>query len=70
MTETKKITGEIEIPQTIVEDIRLKVKNIPDFKEKIKSSLEKITTELVEVILAGAINLNASDIHIEPEKEK
>jgi len=70
MPETKKISGNIKISQKIVKEIQLKVKNISDLEEKIKSSLEKITTELVETILVGAISLNASDIHIEPEKDK
>ena len=70
MSETKKITGEIEIPQNIIEDIQAKIKNISDFKEKIESSLGKVTTELLEIILAGAINLDSSDVHIEPEEEK
>lgn len=68
MEQAKKITGEVEIPQTIIKDIQKKVKNISAFKEKIEASLEKSVTEFLEIILAGAINLNSSDIHIEPEE--
>jgi len=70
MEQAKKITGEVEIPQHIVKDIQEKVKNIPDFKKKIEASFKKTTTELLSVILAGAINLDASDIHIEPEEKQ
>jgi len=70
MPETKKITGEVEISQSIVKDIQEKVKNIPDLKEKIEKSLKKSVTELLEIILVGAINLDSSDIHIEPEEEQ
>ncbi len=70
MFGSKKITGEVEISQSIIEYAQLKIKNIPDFQETIKSFLKKTTTELVEIILMGSINLNASDIHIEPEKER
>ncbi len=70
MEQAKKITGEVEIPQAIVKDVQNKVKNIPGFKKKIESSLKKITTELLSIILAGAINLDASDIHIEPEEKQ
>lgn len=68
MEQAKKITGEVEIPQDIIKEIQKKVKNIPAFKEKIKASLGKSVTEFLEIILAGAINLDASDIHIEPEE--
>ncbi len=64
MQRAKSITGEIEISKEI------KVENLPGFKEIIESSLDKNTTELLGIVLAGAINLNASDIHLEPEEEK
>jgi len=62
MEKIKKITGEVEIPQ-------IKIQNIFEFKEKIESSLKKNVTELLEIILAGSINLEASDIHLEPEED-
>jgi len=70
MEEVKKITGEVKIPEDIVKDIQAKVKNIPSFKKKIEASLEKTTTELLSIILTGAISLNSSDIHIEPEEKQ
>ena len=63
MEQVKKITGEVEITQ-------LKIEGVPDFKKKIEDFLKKSTSELLEIILAGSINLDASDIHIEPEEEK
>lgn len=66
--EEKKITGQVEIPQSIISDVQKKVKDINDFKKKIEDSLEKSTTEIVEIILTGAIKLGSSDIHIEPEE--
>ena len=69
MPETK-ITGGVKISQSIIEEVQKKVKNISDFKEKIKLSLGKNVTELLEIILAGAIKLDSSDIHIEPEKNQ
>lgn len=70
MEQAKKITGEVEIPQTIIRDIQKKVKNVSDFKAKIETSLKKNITEFLQIILAGAINLDSSDIHIEPEEKK
>lgn len=70
MEEVKKITGEIEISPTLVKDIKKEVKNIPDFKEKIEKSLTKKTSDLIELILAGAFFLEGSDVHLEREEEK
>jgi len=66
---SKKITGEVEISPSIF-SITQKVKNVPDFKEKVEGFLEKSVTELLEVILGGSINLETSDIHIEPQEEE
>ena len=70
MEQAKKITGEVKIPQHIVKDIQKKVKSISDLKKEIEASFKKTTTELLNIILAGAINLDASDIHIEPEEKQ
>lgn len=70
MEQAKKITGEVKIPKHIIKDVQKKVKNIPSFKKEIEASFEKTTTELLNIILAGAINLDASDIHIEPEEKQ
>ncbi len=63
MEGTKKIIGQVEIS-------KLKISNIAEFKKKIDSSLKKSTSELLEIILAGAIALDCSDIHIEPEEKQ
>ena len=70
MEQAKKITGEVKIPESIVKDVQEKAKDIPGFKKKIEACLEKTTTELLSVILTGAINLDSSDIHIEPEEKQ
>jgi len=48
----------------------MEIKNIPEFKQKIAQSLNKKITELLEVVLKGAITLTASDLHIEPQKNE
>jgi general secretion pathway protein E len=68
MAEFQRITGKVEMPESIVLDIEKTVNNISDFKNKIEENLERKTSELMEVILVGAINLTASDIHLEPEE--
>lgn len=43
--------------------------NMSDFKSLIEKSLKGPTTELLEVILGGAVSLRASDLHFEPQEE-
>ena len=66
---SKKITGETEITKDIFSEIKKEVKNISDFKKKIEDSFEGRLTEILEIILGGAIHLKASDIHFEPKEE-
>ena len=66
----KKISKEIEISSQRLIEAKKKIKNIFDFKEKIEEAEGKSLSEILEVILGGGITLRASDIHIEPEKEK
>ena len=64
MKET--ITGVVEIKSQTLQRLEREVKDISDFRKDIKNFLQKSTTELLEFILGGVINLNGSDIHIEP----
>lgn len=66
----KRITGEIKISKPKILEIEAEVNNVSDFKQKIEEYLEYPVTELLEIVLVGAINLDASDIHIEPEEER
>src|SRR4030042_154596 len=70
MEQAKKIRGEVQINEVVIKDVQKEVKNIKNLKEKIETNLEKSTTESLEIILIGAIALDSSDIHIEPEEEK
>lgn len=63
---SKKITGSVQIPKEQFE----KIKNISDFQKEVEKSLSEITTEIIEIVLAGSLSLGASDIHIEPEEDK
>ncbi len=67
---SKKITAKMEISPQVFADIQKKIKNISNFKEKIEEFLTKSVSEFLEVILAGGIILEASDIHIEPEENQ
>jgi len=46
------------------------IKSISDLKAEIEKATIEDVSELIETIMVGAINLGASDVHIEPEQEK
>ncbi len=69
MNETKKISGEIKISSIVIKLLRRDIRNLEGLKEKIGSSLDKNVTEILEIILIGAILLGISDIHLEPEEK-
>ena len=64
--------GSIDISGDVLKKIASKIKSIVEIKEEI-GSVEKdkthTTSHVLEIILAGAIAIDASDIHIEPEKD-
>ncbi len=66
--EGSKITREVKIEDLTAERVEKGIKNILDFKREIESILDRKTTEIIDVILGGAIVLDLSDIHIEPEE--
>jgi type IV pilus assembly protein PilB len=71
MTEvSKKITGIVEISPEIVQEAKKGMQNIPQLKEKIGQVSAENITDVLDIILMGAINLNASDIHIEPSENE
>ncbi|OGZ18392.1 MAG: hypothetical protein A2Z68_02540 [Candidatus Nealsonbacteria bacterium RBG_13_38_11] len=51
-------------------ELKKNIKNISDLKTEIGKATVEDITELIETIMVGAINLDASDIHVEPEKDK
>jgi len=73
MAESSKIGG-LDISGEVLRDTAKNIKYIQDIEKLVIEALEgnKIhkISRLLEVILAGAIAVKASDIHIEPEKER
>lgn len=47
-----------------------KIRGVSDLAENIQKIISGTTADILKTILAGAIILNASDIHLEPEKER
>jgi len=73
MAESSKIGG-LDISGEVLRDTAKKIEKIQDIEKLITEALEgnKIhkISRLLEIILAGAIAIKASDIHIEPEKDR
>jgi len=65
----EQIKGQVKIEKEKFNKIKKKVDSILSLKKEVENSFSQETTEILEVILAGSIILDASDIHIEPEKE-
>ncbi len=71
MDETKKkLLGTVVISKDVIDEVKKDVKNISSFETKIKEYITQNITNLLDVILFGAITLDASDIHIEPQEDK
>jgi type II secretory ATPase GspE/PulE/Tfp pilus assembly ATPase PilB-like protein len=69
MAQAKKILGSVAISPEIIDQAKKEIKNIESFKKKIEDSLSQNVTALLDVILFGAIILDASDIHIETQED-
>jgi len=65
-----KITGKIQISKTRATPIKKNITGIDSLKKEIEKNLKKEVTELMEVILSGAIYLSVSDIHFEPQEKE
>lgn len=66
----ESIKGEIKIEQKEIAKARSKIKDILAFKKEIEKTFKKEISALLDIALLGAIELDASDLHLEPEKEK
>jgi len=66
----KEITGEVKISKEKLDQFKQAANNTDDLKKVVDEYSAEKTTELAEVLLGGALSLDASDIHIEPEKDK
>lgn len=73
LAQTSKVGG-LDISGEVLQEIAKNINHIQDIEKLVTEALEgnKIhkISRLLEIILAGAIAVKASDIHIEPEKDR
>ncbi|MFB6212484.1 MAG: GspE/PulE family protein [Candidatus Magasanikbacteria bacterium] len=67
--EEEEITGEVNINAKRVNRIKESVDSLNDLTEKIENFESPKVSQILEVIIAGAMSLGASDIHLEPEDQ-
>ncbi|MBI2053949.1 MAG: type II/IV secretion system protein [Candidatus Staskawiczbacteria bacterium] len=68
-TTTKKLLGSVTISEEIIGEVGKSVNSVPSYKKKIEEYMGQSVSELLDVALFGAITLNASDIHLEPQEK-
>lgn len=73
MAESSRVGG-LDIEAEILRDTAKNIHQMQDISVLIKKAIEENKahkiSRLLEIILAGAIAINASDVHIEPEKDR
>lgn len=70
MEEAKKILGSVTITPAIIEEADREIKDVAAYQKKIQEYASKSVTELLDIILYGAIILDASDVHIETQEKE
>ncbi len=66
--ERDQITGQIQIPASLVEETRATVQNLTQLKERLAGVTPESVTNFLHVLLIASLSLDASDAHIEPEE--
>lgn len=67
--EREKITGEVRISAELVKEITERVQNISQLKAALEEVQSEEVTKIFSVLLLSTLPLDASDVHIEPEKQ-
>ena len=70
LPQDKDISGSIEITPENLEKLQEMIKYVDDFKDIYMRAALKNVTALLELLIAGALSLESSDIHIEPQEDK
>lgn len=67
-TEEKEISGRVAIDHTRLGELMTRMTNLEDVRQAIADFKSPLTSEMLEIVIAGAMALRASDIHLEPRE--
>jgi type IV pilus assembly protein PilB len=70
VSETKEIAGSVEINEGHIKELQSQIKSISDFTSALKNFKSPYTSQVLEIILAGAMAMKTSDIHLEPSENE
>lgn len=68
--EREKITEEVEITSEKIDQLQREISTSEDIRNKLEGASRMAVTEILEIILAGALKIEASDVHFEAEEEQ
>lgn len=68
--ERTKITKEVEITPEKIGKLQEEIGTFEDVGKKLESASKMTVTEILEIILAGALKIEASDVHFEAEEKQ
>lgn len=69
INETKDISGSVEINEDNIRALQEKIKVLNDLSKEIAAFKSPYTSQILEIVLAGALAMKASDAHLEPGEE-
>ena len=67
--QREQITGQIQIPSLLAEQVQKDVQNLAQFQETLTKTDPNNVTTFLQTLLIASLSLDASDVHIEPEKK-
>ncbi|MEK7651201.1 MAG: GspE/PulE family protein [Patescibacteria group bacterium] len=66
VTVQKDISGSVNINEARLHELQNEIKSLEDLTKQIQEFKSPYTSQILEIILSGALTLGASDIHLEP----
>jgi len=66
----QQVSGKIQIEKEFLDNFSGRIKNLPSLREAITLSLGEDVSSLLKTILAGAIILGCSDLHLEAQEDQ
>jgi len=73
MAIAQKITQKITLPQGMIDGLKVDLVGLDEFRAKIQQAIanpDGTVTQIIEIILAGGIVFDSSDIHIESQENE